>query len=371
MRLFFETLTYIFCLKIVTCNKATCRIIIYCSINLFKSTLSFTRDEFLMYRSISILTLTLIFSLQPAQGRDWLPDLNFFSSDEEGTTVWQAGQQYIKIVSREKSAELENQHPYEITVDKLQAVLSAISIEESSGIFNDELEQRTFFSGSDINTLSSGLARALERAKPNEDVVFVVIGRHKGLISKERKVIGGRAFVQDGKLNLILGDVYRPEGGSKEQRNRNMAAGCGGCDDKDIRTNPYIVGTRDKEHKLDLAFTKYDGIEMASPRSDWLKLDVDKVYAAVEKERNKLPPAMERERAKATQEAAKLNLERRQMREEMARMRKEMREMSGGDASSDSRTLEERLSTLDQLKMKGLIDDKEYEIKRQEILKDL
>lgn len=325
-----------------------------------------------MYRLISILAITLISTSQLAQARDWLPDLNFFSSDEEGTTIWQAGQQYIKIVPREKSAEQENQHPYEITVDKLQAVLSAISIEESSGIFNDELEQRTFFSGSDINTLSSGISRALERAKPDEDIVFVVIGRHKGLISKERKVIGGRTFVEDGKLNLILGDVYRPEGGSKEQRNRNMAAGCGGCDDKDIRTNPYIVGTRDKEHKIKLAFAKYDGIELAPARSDWLKMDVEKVFAAVENERNKLPPAMERERARATQEAAKLNLERRQMREEMARMRKEMRGMSGGDVNTDSsRTLEDRLSTLDDLKAKGLINDKEYEHKRQEILNDL
>ncbi len=325
-----------------------------------------------MTRYLLTFILLLVSTVFQVQARDWFPDLNIFgSSEDEGVVVWQAGQQYIKIVPKESKAEGKNDHPKTISVDKLRDVLGAIKLQEAGGIFSDETKESPFFASSDISTLASGLSRAFERAKPDEDIIFVVIGRHKGLLAKERKVIGGRAFIQDGKLNLIFGDVYRPEGGSIDQKKRNMAAGCGGCDDNDVRTNPYVVGSRNKEHTVKFVFADFDGLER--PRSDWLVLDVDRMASIVEKERNKLPPALAREQARARKEAAELNLERRRLREEMARMRKEMKEMSGGNNSKNAGTksVEERLSTLDQLKKKGLVSEKEYQRKRQEILNDL
>jgi len=318
-----------------------------------------------MYRQFSILMLFCLTAALPVQAKDWFPNI-FGGSEEEIATIWQAGQQYIKIVVKEKSAEIDNEHPADISVEKLRDALSAMNLAETGGIFSDETKESSFFAQTDLSTLSSGLSRAFERAKPNEDVVFVVIGRHKGFVAKERKVIAGRAFMQNGKLNLIFGDVYRAEGGTLEQRNRNMAAGCGGCDDQDIRTNPYIIGYRNNEHSQKVEFADVEGLEKV--RSDWLMLEIDTLVAAVEKERNKLPPALEREKARARKEAAQLSQERREMREEMARMRQEMKN-GGGDISSQS--LEERLATLKQLRRKELISDEEYQIKRKEILNDI
>lgn len=317
-----------------------------------------------MNRFISIFVLSLIIIPVTSQAEGWLSGL--FGSNEEGINVFEGGQQYVRIVQQEKSAEIENQHPQIISTTKLKDALSAIKVQKKDGLFSDEIREFSFFSQSEINILSSSLSRAFERAKPTEDVIFVVLGVHKYFFDKEQKVIGARAFIQDDKLNLVLGDVYRPKGGSLEQKRRNYAAGCGGCDTGDLRTNPYIVGSRNDEHKVkDLVFADIDGLE--HPRSDWFVLEVDKIAKAVVKERNKLPPALAREQARSKKEAAKLSLERRQMREEMARMRKEMK----GGGGSNSQSLEERLATLDSLKDKGLVSDKEYKMKRQEILNDL
>ncbi len=317
-----------------------------------------------MNRLISIFVILFVITPIPSQAKGWLADV--FGGNEEGVNVFEGGQQYVRIVKQEKSAEGENQHPTIYSVEKLKDALSAITVQKESGIFNDEIKEFPFFAQSEISVLSSGLSRAFERAKANEDIIFVVIGRHDRFFNKDKKVIGGRAFIKDDKLNLIFGDVYRAEGGSMEQKRRNYAAGCGGCDTADLRTNPYIVGRRGDEHEVELVIAEIDGLER--PRSDWLILSVEQLATAVVQERNKLPPALAREQARTRKEAAQLNLERRQMREEMARMRQDMK--NGGGASS-SQSLEERLATLKQLRRKELISDEEYQTKRKEILNDI
>ena len=97
-------------------------------------------------------------------------------------------------------------------------------------------------------------------------------------------------------------------------------------------------------------------------------LNVPKIVAAVEREKNKLPPALEKEQQRAAASAAKANMERLQMREEMARMRKQMEQLKDG---SDTRSVEDRLATLKDLKKKGLISDQEFEARRKQILNNL
>ena len=57
------------------------------------------------------------------------------------------------------------------------------------------------------------------------------------------------------------------------------------------------------------------------------------------------------------------------VRAEMARMRKEMKELSPETASTKSP--EERIATLEQLREKELITQEEYDSRRQEILNDI
>ncbi len=322
------------------------------------------------------LVLLVLFSIYSSASTalDLLPDFNLFGGDDEkGTMVWQGGDQYVKLVPIEDSAKGQNQHPARITLEELQTVLKELRLEESSGIFNDEVKRIPLFVNSEVNILSSALSRALERAKPDEDITFVIFGRHEGLITAENMAMAGRVFFRDERLNIILGDTFRTVAGTTAQRHANQAAGCGDCP-VDTRETPYKVGRRDKEHKLDMPFAHLDGLllerKSGGRRSDWLTIDIDKVLAVVEREKNKLPPALQKDRQRARQESAQIAIERRQMREEMARMRKEMKDMQQGGGKTGN-SVEQRMATLNALHKKGLISKAEYEAKRQEILNDI
>jgi len=303
---------------------------------------------------------------------DLLPDFNFFGGDDEkGTMVWEGGDQYVKLVHEEKGA-APNQHPVDLLPSQLATVLGTLKFNRETGLFGDEIEKIPLFVQSEITILSSALSRALARAKPAEDITFQLVGMHRGSFAKERMGVAGRAFFKDGKLNIIMGDVHKPVSGSPEQHQRNMAAGCGDCP-ADRRIDPFRPGNRSKERKLKEPFANVEGVDLMRSdrelRSDWLVLDVPRIIAAINREKNKLPPALMKEQAKARVEARQLNLERRQMRAEMARMRKEMKQMTRH--GKDVRSLEDRLATLDALKDKKLITDAEYQAKRREILNDM
>jgi len=322
-------------------------------------------------KQISLLMFSLMLP-GTALALDLIPDFNLFGGDEEqGTMVWEGGDQFVKLVTEEKGA-APNQHPVELAPSQLATVLRTLKLKRETGLFGDEIEQIPLFARSEITILSSALSRALARAKPGEDVIFQLIGMHPGSFAKERMGVAGRVFFKDGRLNIIMGDVHKPISGSVEQHHRNMAAGCGDCP-VDRRIDPFRPGKRGKEHKLKETFASVEGMELMSRggslRSDWLVLDVPRIIAAIERENNKLPPALVKERAKARAEARQLNLERRQMRAEMARMRKEMKQMS--KHGKDARSLEDRLATLQALKQKKLITDAEYQAKRREILNDM
>jgi hypothetical protein len=308
-----------------------------------------------------------------ASAIDLVPDLNLFGGggEPEGTYLMEGGRQYVKIVKREEGAGPANDHPVELSAEQLRTVLGAITIQHTGGIITEKQEALPLFSTSEVGTLSAYLSRGLERVKPEEDIIFVVAGAHESLISKERKGTSGRVFYQGGKLNLILGDVQKSMSGSVEQRQKNLAAGCGECPVEE-RLDPFRIASRDKKGKLAEPITLMTGLEFGKvdgkTRGDWLMLDVPKVVAAIEKQRNKLSPAAEKAQREARIEAARARAERLQMREEMARMRKEMQE-SGGATSAAS--VEERIATLDKLREKGLISPEEYESRRKEILNDI
>ena len=67
-------------------------------------------------------------------------------------------------------------------------------------------------------------------------------------------------------------------------------------------------------------------------------------------------------------EAARMARERREMRLELAKMRKEMKSSTGGKSAQ---TIEQRLTTLQELRDKELISAEEYEQKREQLLGEI
>jgi hypothetical protein len=105
-------------------------------------------------------------------------------------------------------------------------------------------------------------------------------------------------------------------------------------------------------------------------RHDWFMLDVALASQAYLAKMEAIMNPVSRGERQIQAEAAKLARERRAMRAEMARMRKEMKDINSG-AGSSSKTLEERIVTLDQLLTKELITQEEYDTRRKEILNDI
>jgi hypothetical protein len=308
----------------------------------------------------------------PGYGIDLLPDL-FGGKEPEGTYLFQGGKQYVKLVKREQedgaARAAVNDHPAELGADQVATVLGMITMQHTGGVIVEKTEALPVFSEREIQTLAPHISRGLARAQPDEEIIFMVAGRHPGMIAKEVMGSTGRVFYADGKLNLILGEVHKPMM-DKGQKERALAAGCGDCP-MDERVIYFRPASRNKAGKVPEPISTIAGVDFKKQgnkvRGDWLVLDVPTIVANVERQKNRLPPALEKERREAKLEAARAAAERRQMREEMARMRKEMQ--SGGGASGGS--VEERLATLDNLKEKGLISAEEYESRRRDILKDI
>ncbi|MEM7027866.1 MAG: hypothetical protein AAF410_06555, partial [Pseudomonadota bacterium] len=110
-------------------------------------------------------------------------------------------------------------------------------------------------------------------------------------------------------------------------------------------------------------------------RNNWLVMDLpiasEAYLASVREIEEQLKGRGEKQLEK---EAALLAKQRREMRVEMARMRKQIDDMEQGNGQSvaeSTRSIEERMSTLDALLAKELISKEEYDVKRQEILNDI
>jgi len=306
-----------------------------------------------------------------AQAIDLIPD--FFGggdSDKGGRVLWEAGDQYVKVVPREKDS-LPNQHPVTLSVAEVATALGALQYNRDPGLLSRE-DAVPLFVPSEVNDLANVIARGMPELGPDDDLAFVVIGLHRSTFAKERMGVSGRLFYADGRLNIVLGDVHKP---LRVAPNKRIATTGEMSDDIDLRIDPFRIGRREKKRELDHRVTGPKGLEFASndrgtPRGDWLKLDLPTLAAAVLREENKLPAGLEEERVRMQREAQKLAVERRQMREEMARMRKDMQQGGGGGAAGGE-SVEARLERLEGLHEKGLVSDEEYARKRDQILGEL
>ncbi len=306
-------------------------------------------------------------------------DFPWFGGDEE-EVIWEVSKNvYLKYAEQDSSKLGKNDHPAELNEDEIRKALKLLVIQQTD--YSDENEEpASVFTQQQIIMLSKHLARGLVKASPDQDIIFAMkknTDRFLGLKTAQF-FVAGRVFYQDEKLNIILGDFDR----AREE----------GYEDAYDPTHMGIVsynfnhGKRSKKSKgFKQSIEEVKGIEIKeAERRDWFVIDLNvasKTYdlQASTREKSELEGKRKELRAilgedaisgTSAKERAQNSRERREMRAEMARMRKEMGEMSGGKGSS-SQSLEERLTTLDLLKKKGLVSDKEYQVKRQEILSDI
>ena len=158
------------------------------------------------------------------------------------------------------------------------------------------------------------------------------------IIGSDDVTIAGRAFHSDGKLHLIVGDLWRSAVSPDFHRSPVAPR------EIDRRLYPQLPGMRAKETVHEgLGFETGPGIQLfalnARTRQDWLVLDVAALAT---------PTARTQSEGASTPDRDKV-----------------------APAPEKATTAEERLSRLKRLHERGLITDEEYARKRKEIIDQL
>ncbi len=273
------------------------------------------------------LTIVLLFIM--AMGTSGCSIFKSFTPEGRGEKeLFRSRDQYVRIVMQDVAKGVKvppNEHPVILDSDQIRSALASME-----AMLDGREKSVPVFTKAQLDTLAPFLSRGLAAAGPNEDVVFGLIDDFKAVhgLAKEQKYTAGRVFYRDGKLNIIFGNI--------QGEYRAVA---------DRRLNPLAPGSRSVAAKQNWVFIDqpdqayYSGPE--GRRSDWITLDL---------------AAMEAKAAAAEKEA------------------KAAAAASGateGRFYQPKKSVEERLTTLNELKAKKLITEEEYQKKRAAILSDL
>jgi hypothetical protein len=275
-------------------------------------------------------------------------------------TIWHSREQNVKIVKQEAvkgGIVTQNDHPIILDSGQIRSALAFLEVRLSGA---DKLIP--IFTAPELDVLCGKLSEALAQAGPDEDVTFAVVGQRKAVygLARQRKMTTGRVFYREGKLNIIFGKMV--DDINEENRHDYRA-------DNDFRLNPLTPGSRVKpvshkwalEEQPDAQFHASGGML----RSDWLVLDLADMAAH---EALGVKPA---KLARAPMEAPSIP------QQEIAPQESRKETTASGPAPSipsaakPNKTIEERLTILNNLRDKKLITDEEYKAKRNNILNEL
>lgn len=240
--------------------------------------------------------------------------------------IWQSRDQFVALERQDASqggTAVINDHPVELSPDRLAAMLASVELHSE-----DSNRPEQLITNQSLEVLVPQMVQGFRQAAPSEDVTFAIIGLHKSMLgfAKSPKVTTGRAFFKGGRLNVIFG-LVRNEFNEREDR----------------RLSPFTPGSRQKAAQGEwvlLAQPGRNGFSLS--RKDWVAFSDEwrAPVAQIPVSDQNVPPV-------PTAPA------------------------QSGKRSNDTRSPAERLTTLNELKGKGLISEEEYQGKRMEILNGL
>lgn len=253
--------------------------------------------------------------------------------------LWSGNDQWVKIEPQDDAAASPNDHPAELASEAISNALAALRLR----IVDEDTAaeaQRPVFTAEELRDIAPRIASGLAKAGPRQDVTFSTIGSHSlaaGGLVKKPGVNAGRVFYDDGKLNVIFGELQ------SGYRKRNVY----GQRTEDF--TPRQQGSRTKAAEHAWAIAARPGVELHSNaggvRNDWVEIDGAAVASAATA--SQAPAA-------ATPPAATA----------VGSAERPAATKSGAD-------LEQRLKTLKELRDKDLISEEAYREKMQELLSEL
>ena len=247
------------------------------------------------------------------------------------TTLWQARWQYVRITPRDGG--LPNLHPSRPAKADIRSALAQIKLDPGDG------EAVEFLTPEERNFYSDQLAKALNQAGPDQDVVISSIGMRRTLLGlSEPKITTARIFVNQDGLNVIVGETMldAPNDTSTYTKpDPRLVAFADGS-----RSGPAHSGAKWK--------LVANGAGILVKRSDWVAVPAS-VMAVPE-------PGSEEAQKQAQTQLNEVQSQVQQLRQQI---------------QAAPPQVEDRLRALDALKTKGLVTPEEYTAKRKQILDSL
>ena len=107
--------------------------------------------------------------------------LSFSSAVFADDVIWKSGNyQVFKYEQQDSGKYGKNEHPVDLDADEIINALKALEFTEKK-IFSCETIQ-SVFTISQVNLLGKQLAKGLKKAKPGQDIIFVLEGANAKLI---------------------------------------------------------------------------------------------------------------------------------------------------------------------------------------------
>lgn len=264
--------------------------------------------------------------------------------------LWTGNDQWVKIEPQDDPAALPNDHPVRLGIEAITNALGALQIRLVDSDTATET-QRSVFTRDELGILAPQVASGLAKAGPQQDVTFSTIGSHPlaaGGLMKDPGVNAGRVFYEDGKLNVIFGELQ------SNYRKKNVY----GQRSEDF--SPRRQGSRSKAIKQKWTLAERPGVEIHSTndgglRSDWVAIDtaVAGSQTLAARPPSEPPPRQAASAPVATATAPAAATE------------------PAPKTETSNANLEQRLQKLKDLKEKGLISEEAYRAKMQELLSEL
>ncbi len=264
--------------------------------------------------SLLLRLMTLIVVFMGVVGCSTIKSITAGTDSKE---FFRSREQYVRLVKQDgpKGVKIPpNEHPVLLEPGQLRTALGSLEF-----VLPNKDKSSPVFEKPELDVLERYLSNALEKAGPDEDVVFAVVGDYLAVygLAKEQMYTAARVFYRDGKLNLIFGEIHGKYWANVDRRIYPLAPGS--------RTVPA-------KHEWKLLGYPYQEFYMGpdGQRTDWLVIDLAAMTARAamgEKETPTMPP--------------------------------------------HPKTVEERLKMLDELRNKKMITEDEYKMKRTSILNEL
>jgi hypothetical protein len=275
-----------------------------------------------------------------------------------GQALWE--RQSVRLVAQDQPAR-PSDHPAQPSPEELATLLAALSVSGEPAFLGQGGSSSSVFTEAEAGVLAKDLAARFAEARPDQDIAFTVDGQRDAFFFlKEPIAIGGRAFLEGQRLNIIFGDLLQPSGRPFEAGNAKA----------EPRLYPIRIGTRAGEIAHRWRILPMEGQSFHEgpdgTRRDWIVIDLAVALAAQGERQGgqAAPPAVEETRS----EARRFARETRWARAEIARMQQLLPRIRGGTEGPG--TLSRRIATLEELKAKGFITPEQLERERSAMQRD-